>query len=66
MGDGDLVAHSVVSVQFVLLLTPDIQKRVLFLESVDGREIVGERALRRLATASWKRQRATLSSMPFA
>ncbi len=35
----------------LLLLAPDIQERVLFLESVDGRELFGERALRRLLAA---------------
>jgi len=43
----------------LLLLAPDIQERVLFLESVDGRELVGERALRRLLAAEgWAGQRA--------
>ena len=43
----------------LLLLAPDIQERVLFLESVDGREVVGERALRRLLAAEgWAGQRA--------
>ena len=49
----------------LLLLAPDIQERVLFLESVDGREIVGERALRRVTTAAdWSEQRARLSRPP--
>ena len=44
----------------LLLLAPDIQEKVLFLESVDGREPFGERALRRLASESgWREQRVS-------
>jgi len=39
------------------LLAPDIQEQVLFLEAVDGREPMPERALRRLATLPWNEQR---------
>ncbi|WP_434347641.1 hypothetical protein ACN6A1_06175 [Myxococcus virescens] len=40
------------------LLAPDIQEEVLFLESVDGKEPLSERALRAIAHAgAWEAQR---------
>lgn len=43
----------------LLLLAPDVQERVLFLEAVDGVEPISERALRELAhVRSWKTQRS--------
>ena len=46
------------------LLAPDIQEQVLFLESVDGVEPVGERALRALlGVSSWRAQRAAWARM---
>ncbi len=46
------------------LLAPDIQEEVLFMESVDGVEPMGERALRGLLVgASWKAQRAAWANM---
>ena len=48
----------------LLLLAPDIQERVLFLESVDGRELVGEWALRRLLAAEgWAGQRESVAAL---
>ena len=45
----------------LLLLAPDIQERVLFLESVDGREPFGELKLRRVTMAEgWEGQREKL------
>jgi len=42
----------------LLLLAPDIQEQIIFLERVDGREPVTERALRPLlGTQSWAEQR---------
>ncbi|QDE65969.1 hypothetical protein BHS07_02500 [Myxococcus xanthus] len=41
------------------LLAPDIQEEVLFLEAVDGKEPLSERALRVIAHAgAWEAQRA--------
>lgn len=43
----------------LLLLAPDLQERVLFLEAVDGEEPLTERALRPIAALpSWDDQRA--------
>lgn len=40
------------------LLAPDIQEKILFLESVDGVEPMSERELRKLAgCAAWRNQR---------
>jgi len=46
----------------LLLLAPDLQERVLFLEAVDGVEPISERALRAVAHArSWADQRVAFS-----
>jgi hypothetical protein len=43
----------------LLLLAPDLQEQVLFLEAIDGREPMSERMLRPVARAgSWAEQRA--------
>jgi hypothetical protein len=45
------------------LLAPDIQERILLLESANGREPFTERRLRQLAQDSaWPAQQATLST----
>ena len=45
------------------LLAPDIQERILFVEAVDGVELMSERALRAVAQAgSWKDQRKALEA----
>jgi hypothetical protein len=42
----------------LLLLAPDLQEEVLFLEAVDGQEPLSERGLRAIAHAgAWKVQR---------
>jgi len=47
----------------LLLLAPDIQEKVLFLESVDGREPFGEPRLRRVTMADgWAGQRVVIES----
>ena len=46
----------------LLLLAPDIQERILFTESVDGREPMGERAVRAaVRLEDWATQRAAFS-----
>ncbi|MCC7386342.1 MAG: hypothetical protein IT384_31155 [Deltaproteobacteria bacterium] len=43
----------------LLLLAPDLQERILFLEAVDGVEPISERALRAVAhVRSWETQRS--------
>ena len=43
----------------LMLLAPDIQEEILFLESVDGREPISERALREVVrNSAWREQRA--------
>lgn len=50
----------------LLLLAPDIQEELLFLESVDGVEPISERALRAIvAEPSWERQRQLWRRLPF-
>ena len=46
----------------LILLAPDIQERILFTESVDGREPMGERAVRAaVRLEDWATQRAAFS-----
>jgi hypothetical protein len=46
----------------LLLLAPDVQERVLFLEAIDGIEPMSERSLRRVGReASWTEQRRHLA-----
>jgi len=46
------------------LLAPEIQEQILFAESVDGLEPMGERALRAVAhTGTWSGQRATAAGL---
>lgn len=46
------------------LLAPDLQEKVLLLESLDGRAPLSERALRvALRIESWKRHRETLQDL---
>jgi hypothetical protein len=48
----------------LLLLAPDIQEKVLFLESVDGREPFGEPRLRRVTLAEgWAGQRDAMQEI---
>jgi len=48
----------------LLLLAPDIQEKVLFLEAVDGREPFGEPRLRRVTMADgWDGQRVVFAKM---
>ena len=48
----------------LLLLAPDIQEKVLFLESVDGREPFGEPRLRRVTMAEgWAGQRDAMQEI---
>jgi len=54
----DLTPARVTQLLALLALAPDLQERVLFLESVDGLEPLTERALRRVTrTWSWGAQR---------
>lgn len=54
----DLTPARVTQLLALLALAPDLQERVLFLESVDGLEPLTERALRRvIRTWSWEAQR---------
>jgi ParB-like chromosome segregation protein Spo0J len=47
----------------LLLLAPDVQERVLFLEAVDGVQPISERALRAVAhVRSWEEQRSRLEA----
>jgi len=55
----DLTPARVTQLLALLALAPDLQERVLFLESLDGLEPLTERALRRATrTRSWEAQRA--------
>lgn len=48
----------------LLLLAPDVQERVLFLEATDGVQPISERALRAVAhIRSWEQQRAAADSL---
>jgi hypothetical protein len=47
------------------LLAPDIQEQILWAESVDGLEPMGERSVRAVVhVETWAKQRAVLASMP--
>lgn len=60
----DLTPARVTQLLALLALAPDLQERVLFLESVDGLEPLTERALRRATrTRSWEAQRALCRSL---
>src|SRR5262249_10199162 len=60
----DLTRARVTQLLALLALAPDLQERVLFLESVDGIEPLTERALRRaIRTRSWDAQRAIYQSL---
>lgn len=60
----DLTPARVTQLLALLALAPDLQERVLFLESVDGLEPLTERALRRVTrTRSWEEQRAICRSL---
>jgi hypothetical protein len=60
----DLTPARVTRLLALLALAPDLQERVLFLESVDGLEPLTERALRRATrTRSWEAQRAIYRSL---
>jgi hypothetical protein len=60
----DLTRARVTQLLALLALAPDLQERVLFLESVDGLEPLTERALRRATHArSWEDQRVICRSL---
>lgn len=60
----DLTPARVTQLLALLALAPDLQERVLFLESVDGLEPLTERALRRATrTRCWEAQRAICRSL---
>jgi hypothetical protein len=60
----DLTRARVTQLLALLALAPDLQERVLFLESVDGIEPLTERALRLVThTRSWEEQRAICRSL---
>jgi len=60
----DLTPARVTQLLALLALAPDLQERVLFLESVDGIEPVTERALRLATRArSWEEQRGLCRSL---
>lgn len=47
----------------LLLLAPDVQEQVLFLEAVDGLQLLSERTLRTVAhVRSWEGQRAAFAA----
>ena len=49
----------------LLLLAPDVQERVLFLEAIDGLQPISERELRKVAHAgSWVEQRQAWTERP--
>ncbi|HEX2691105.1 MAG TPA: hypothetical protein VHN14_31035 [Kofleriaceae bacterium] len=60
----DITRARVTQLLALLLLAPDLQERVLFLEAIDGIEPVTERALRLVThTRSWEEQRATYHAL---
>ena len=60
----DLTPARVTQLLALLALAPDLQERVLFLESVDGLEPLTERALRRATrTRNWEAQRLLCRSL---
>jgi hypothetical protein len=60
----DLTPARITQLLALLALAPDLQERVLFLESVDGLEPLTERALRRATrTRSWEAQREICRSL---
>jgi hypothetical protein len=60
----DLTRARITQLLALLALAPDLQERVLFLESIDGIEPLTERALRRtIRTWSWDTQRAIYQSL---
>lgn len=60
----DLTRARVTQLLALLALAPDLQERVLFLESIDGIEPLTERALRgAIRTWSWEAQRAIYRSL---
>jgi hypothetical protein len=60
----DLTRARVTQLLALLALAPDLQERVLFLESIDGIEPLTERALRLVThTRSWEDQRGICRSL---
>jgi len=60
----DLTRARVTQLLALLTLAPDLQERVLFLESIDGIEPLTERALRLVTRArSWEEQRESCRSL---
>ena len=60
----DITRARVTQLLALLALAPDLQERVLFLESIDGIEPLTERALRLVTrTRSWAEQRAVYRSL---